>query len=172
MAWSLMKINTEKAKAVSTASASVCMTNAQDYQAPGSDGMCEARLSGEGQGYRVLKLDIHKQIRPNRQYPWVLREQLDLCTRLFLIVFERSWQLGHLTENWKKANVTVFKREYHLMDWSASTQSISSTWSKKPWKQIPDTMTLWSGIVSMYLQGEIMLIYPESLLQWGDLFGR
>ena len=41
----------------------------------------------------------------------MLREPADAIARPLLIIFEQSWQLGEVPENWRKANVTpIFKK--------------------------------------------------------------
>ncbi|KAK4831696.1 hypothetical protein QYF61_018748 [Mycteria americana] len=54
----------------------------------------------------LRKLDIHKSMSPDGMHQKVLRELADVTTRPLLIIFEQSWQLGEVPENWRKANVT------------------------------------------------------------------
>ncbi|KFP54076.1 RNA-directed DNA polymerase from mobile element jockey, partial [Cathartes aura] len=57
------------------------------------------------------ELDIHKSMGPDGMHPRVLRELADVIARPLLIIFDRSWRLGQVPEDWKKAIVTpVFKK--------------------------------------------------------------
>ena len=59
----------------------------------------------------LSKLDPHKSMGPDGMHPRVLRDLADIIVRSLLIVFERSWQLGEVPQDWKKLSVTAsFKR--------------------------------------------------------------
>ncbi|CAM4574228.1 unnamed protein product [Lepidochelys olivacea] len=50
------------------------------------------------------KLEVHKSMGPDALHPRVLKE-------LVAIIFENSWQLGEVPDDWKKANVVpIFKK--------------------------------------------------------------
>ncbi|KFV85311.1 RNA-directed DNA polymerase from mobile element jockey, partial [Struthio camelus australis] len=72
----------------------------------------DSALAEEDQVRDLLsKLDIHKSMGPDGRHPRVLRELADVIARPLSIIFERSWQLGEVPEDWKKANVMpVFKK--------------------------------------------------------------
>lgn len=58
----------------------------------------------------LSKLDIHKSMGLEGMHPQVLRELADIIARPLSIIFDRSWQLGEVPEDWSKANVTpIFK---------------------------------------------------------------
>lgn len=43
-------------------------------------------------------------------HPRVVRELANVIAMPLLVIFERSWRLGEVPENWKKATVTpIFK---------------------------------------------------------------
>ncbi|KAK4818113.1 hypothetical protein QYF61_006200 [Mycteria americana] len=43
---------------------------------------------------------------PDGLRPWTLRKLADFISRLLPNTFGRSWQLGEVAEDWRKANVT------------------------------------------------------------------
>ncbi|KFP47342.1 hypothetical protein N323_05380, partial [Cathartes aura] len=59
----------------------------------------------------LSKLDIHKSMGPDGMRPRGLRELADVIARPLLIIFDRSWRLGEVAEDWKKENVTpIFEK--------------------------------------------------------------
>ncbi|KGL80585.1 hypothetical protein N309_11346, partial [Tinamus guttatus] len=57
------------------------------------------------------KLDTHKSTGPDGMHPRVLRELAGVIAQPLSIIFERSWRVEEVPEDWKKANVTpVFKK--------------------------------------------------------------
>ncbi|CAM4623734.1 unnamed protein product [Caretta caretta] len=49
---------------------------------------------------------------PDALHPRVLKELTDVITEPLAIIFENSWQLGEVPDDWKKANaVPIFKKE-------------------------------------------------------------
>ncbi|KGL80459.1 RNA-directed DNA polymerase from mobile element jockey, partial [Tinamus guttatus] len=59
----------------------------------------------------LRKLDIHKSMGSDEMHPRVLRELADAIAKPLSIIFERSWRMGEVPEDWKKANVMpVFKK--------------------------------------------------------------
>ncbi|KGL78094.1 RNA-directed DNA polymerase from mobile element jockey, partial [Tinamus guttatus] len=57
------------------------------------------------------KLDTHKSMGPDGIHPRVLRELAEVIAQLLFIIFERSWKVGEVPEDWTKASVTpVFKK--------------------------------------------------------------
>ena len=61
-------------------------------------------------GGHLSKPDTHKSMGPSGMHPQVLRELADVITKPLSIIFERSWRIGDVPEDWRKASVTqVFK---------------------------------------------------------------
>ncbi|CAM2098853.1 unnamed protein product [Caretta caretta] len=57
------------------------------------------------------KLDEHKSIGLDALHPRVLKELADVIAEPLAIIFENSWQLGEVLDDWKKANVVpIFKK--------------------------------------------------------------
>lgn len=49
---------------------------------------------------------------PNGMHPHLLREVADVTARSILIIFDQSWQLEEVPEDWGKAIVTsIFKKD-------------------------------------------------------------
>ncbi|CAM4500705.1 unnamed protein product [Lepidochelys kempii] len=59
----------------------------------------------------LKKVDEHKSMGPDALHPTVLKELADVIAEPLAIIFENSWQLGEVPDNWKKANVVpIFKK--------------------------------------------------------------
>ncbi|CAM4699543.1 unnamed protein product [Caretta caretta] len=57
------------------------------------------------------KLDEHKSMGPDALHPRVLKELADVIAEPLAIIFENSWRLGEVPDDWKKANVVpIFKK--------------------------------------------------------------
>ncbi|CAM5165610.1 unnamed protein product, partial [Eretmochelys imbricata] len=57
------------------------------------------------------KLDVHKSMGPDALHPRVLKELAAVIAEPLAIIFENSWRLGEVPDNWKKANVVpIFKK--------------------------------------------------------------
>lgn len=109
----------EKVEIPNAAFASVLTseTGLQESQVP------ETRGKGWSKEYVLLveedqvreylsKLDIHKSIGPEGMRPQVLRELANVLARPLSIIFDQSWRLGEVPEDWRKANATpIFKKE-------------------------------------------------------------
>ena len=49
---------------------------------------------------------VHKSMGHNGMHPHVLRELAEVIAELLSIIFERSWRMGEVPEDWRIANVT------------------------------------------------------------------
>ncbi|KFQ88182.1 hypothetical protein N337_06397, partial [Phoenicopterus ruber ruber] len=59
---------------------------------------------------QLEKLDTHKSMGPNGMHPCMLRELAEVIAKPLSIIFEKSWRMGEVPEDWRKAHVTpVFK---------------------------------------------------------------
>ncbi|CAM5082501.1 unnamed protein product [Eretmochelys imbricata] len=57
------------------------------------------------------KLDEHKSVGPDALHPRMLKELADVIAEPLAIIFENSWRLGEVPDDWKKANVVpIFKK--------------------------------------------------------------
>ncbi|CAM5122712.1 unnamed protein product [Eretmochelys imbricata] len=57
------------------------------------------------------KLDVHKSMVPDELHPRVLKELAAVIAEPLAIIFENSWRMGEVPDDWKKANVVpIFKK--------------------------------------------------------------
>ncbi|CAM5150605.1 unnamed protein product [Natator depressus] len=57
------------------------------------------------------KLDVHKSMGPDELHPRVLKELAAVIAEPLAIIFENSWRMGEVPDDWKKANVVpIFKK--------------------------------------------------------------
>jgi len=55
--------------------------------------------------------NIHKTMGPDEMHPRVLRTSADVVGKALSMMFERSWQSGEVTGDWKKGNFEpIFKK--------------------------------------------------------------
>ncbi|GAB0179310.1 mitochondrial enolase superfamily member 1 [Grus japonensis] len=59
----------------------------------------------------LQELDPYKSMGPNNIHPRMLRELAHVIAMLLSIIFEKSWRLGDVPEDWKKANVTPIDKK-------------------------------------------------------------
>lgn len=57
---------------------------------------------------------------PDRMHPQVLRKLAGIMVRPVLTVFESSWLLGEVPEDWKRPKVTPFSRRAKKEDLGAA----------------------------------------------------
>jgi len=59
----------------------------------------------------LSNMDAHKSMGPDGMHPRVLRELADVIAEPLSIIFERSWRIGEVPEDWRKASVSpIFKK--------------------------------------------------------------
>ena len=71
------------------------------------------------------KLDIPKSMGNEGLHPRVLRELVNVTARPLSIIFQRSWLVGEVPEDWKEANVSPILKKGKKED-LGSCQPVSS----------------------------------------------
>ncbi|XP_074674231.1 BTB/POZ domain-containing protein 9 isoform X2 [Strix aluco] len=59
----------------------------------------------------LKNLKVYKSMGPDEIHPWILKELADDVARPLSIIFERSWQSGEVSTDWKRRNITPIFRE-------------------------------------------------------------
>lgn len=78
------------------------------------------------------KMDVWKFMDFHKIHQQVQKKLASVFVGPLLIIFERSWRLGLILENWKKANYTsLFKKDKEEDRGNCRTVSISSTVGKQ-----------------------------------------
>lgn len=97
----------EKFEVLNAIFASVFTTTTvpQEKQALGTRGKDESKedlLSIKDD--QVRKWDRHKSMDPDGMHPEVLKKLADVIARPVSIIFDQSWQVGEVPEDWKKTH--------------------------------------------------------------------
>ncbi|KFV47430.1 hypothetical protein N341_02145, partial [Tyto alba] len=59
----------------------------------------------------LMNLKVHKPMKPGETHPQVLRELEDEVAKPRPIIFEKLWQSGDVTADWKRGKITpIFKK--------------------------------------------------------------
>ncbi|GAB0209387.1 mitochondrial enolase superfamily member 1 [Grus japonensis] len=107
--------NAEKAEVLNTFFTSV-FTSTVGPQALGTKIQVDANTDPPSVKEEVLcellqELNPYKSMGPDNIHLRVLRELADVIARLLFVIFEKSWRLGDIPEDWKEANVTpIYKK--------------------------------------------------------------
>ncbi|KFP86502.1 LINE-1 reverse transcriptase, partial [Acanthisitta chloris] len=59
----------------------------------------------------LRNLNVHKSMGPDEIHPQVLKELTNKVAKPLCIIFQKSWQSGEVSDDWKKRNITsIFKK--------------------------------------------------------------
>ena len=89
--------------------------------------------------YELLhELDPHKSMGTDNIHPRVLREMADIIARPLSIIFEKSWRMGDVPEDWRKAMLPLSTRRARerfcvTIGPSALLQSLGKLWNESSW---------------------------------------
>ncbi|KFV97325.1 RNA-directed DNA polymerase from mobile element jockey, partial [Eurypyga helias] len=60
---------------------------------------------------QLKNLKVHKSMGPDGIHPLDLKELADGVVKPLSIIFDKSWQSGEVSTNWKRGNITlIFKK--------------------------------------------------------------
>jgi len=83
----------------------------------------------------LKNLKEHKSIRPDEIHPRVLRELADEVAKLLSILFERSWQSGEVSANWRRGNSPHFQERKKKNIQGTTGQSVSPLCLARSWSR-------------------------------------
>ncbi|PKU49644.1 rna-directed dna polymerase from mobile element jockey-like [Limosa lapponica baueri] len=115
----------------------------------------------------LSKMVIHKTMVPDGMHPQVLRELPAAISSLLLRNFERLWQLGEVSKDWRKANVTSNFKEGRKEDpGNYRLVTLTSIPRKAMQQVILETIFRHmkdKKVIRSSQHGEVMLNQPENL---------
>lgn len=74
-------------------------------------------------------------------HPGVLRKLPDAIVRSLFIIFEWSWHLGEVPEDWKRTNITIFEKGKKEDLWNYRLDNLTSVTGKVMQKSLLDTIS-------------------------------
>lgn len=123
----------------------------------------------------LIKLDKHRSTGLDGLSPWVLRDLAEVIFKLPSIIYERSWRVGEVPEDWRKVNITaVFRRgkkeELGNYRQAVSPLSLGRGWNSLFWMSSPSKWKKrrWSGVVNMdsLMENGAWPTWQPSMMSW------
>lgn len=74
---------------------------------------------------RLDRFHTHKSMCPGAMHPWVLRELKDVVAPLLSVIFEKSWEMGEMPDDWRKGKVAPIYQE-GKNDWQGESRLYNS----------------------------------------------
>uniref|UniRef100_A0A674JIV0 Reverse transcriptase domain-containing protein n=1 Tax=Terrapene triunguis TaxID=2587831 RepID=A0A674JIV0_9SAUR len=71
----------------------------------------EAKIGKEQVKNYLDKLDVFKSQGPDKMHPGILKMLTEEISEPLAIIFEKSWKMGEIPEDWKRANIVpIYKK--------------------------------------------------------------